>query len=263
MKHGLQLAPFGHFSDPNRLVELAQFAEESGWDGVFLWDHVLRLETRQISDPWVSLAAMATVTQRIRLGTMVTPVSRRRPIKLALEVATLDRLSQGRITLGLGLGVDSGGELTRFGEVVDPKERGDMLDEGADLLSELLQGRTVDHHGPHFEVDGVGLDDPSVQQPRPPFWFATRGEARKPVRRAARFEGIFPIEADGDCFARIVEEIATERGDLDGFDIAIQAHPDGSVPDFVDRGATWILQTWPALADPDDVAARVAAGPPR
>jgi len=244
-------------------MELAQFAEERGWDGIFVWDHVLRLETSRISDPWVSLAAMAAVTKRLRLGTLVTPLSRRRPIKLALEVATLDRLSNGRITLGLGLGVDTGGELTRFGEVVDPIERGTMLDEGVGLVADLLEGRTVDHHGAHFEAKGVGLDHPSVQHPRPPFWFATRGEARRPVRRAARFEGIFPIEVDGERFARILDEILAIRGDLDSFDIAIQAHPDGSTPDFVDRGATWLMQTWPALADPDDVLARVAAGPQR
>ncbi len=263
MKHGLQLAPFGHYSDPNRLVELARHAEECGWDGIFLWDHVLRTETRQIADPWVSLAALATTTERLRLGTLVTPLSRRRPIKLALEVATLDRLSNGRITLGLGLGVDTGGELTRFGEVVDPIQRGAMLDEGAALLSELLKGQTVDHRGTHFEANGVGLDHPSVQDPRPPFWFATRGKAGRPVRRAAHFEGIFPIEVDGERFAEIIDEIFAIRGDLDGFDIAVQAHPDGSAPAFAQRGATWLLQTWPALAGPDDVSARVEAGPQR
>ncbi len=262
LKHGLQLAPFGYFSDPNRLIELAMLAEDHGWDGIYLWDHVRRNETDAIADPWVALAAIATVTSSIRIGPLITPIVRRRPIKLATEVVTLDRLSGGRVTLGLGLGVDTSGELSRFGEVVDPRQRGAMLDEGANLVSELLTGRLVEHDGEHFRVDGARLERSPHQTPRPPIWMAARGDALKPVRRAARFEGIFPIEVNHDRLARIVDTIIAERGNLDGFDVCVQALPDGSAPPFAVLGATWLLQSFPAVADPDEVAARVAAGPP-
>ena len=108
MKHALFLPPFGALADPGRLVQHAVAAEGAGWDAIFLWDHVLRRpeEPQEIADPWVAMAAIAAATTRIRIGPMVTPITRRRPIKLARETTTLDHLSSGRLTLGLGLGVD-------------------------------------------------------------------------------------------------------------------------------------------------------------
>ena len=186
MRHAVFVAPFGPLADPHRLVDLARAVEESGWDGLFLWDHVLRQESNEILDPWVMFGAIATATERIRIGPMVTPIARRRLIKLAREVLTVDLLSQGRVTLGLGLGVDTNGELTRFAEVVDPRTRGEMLDEGIPVLADLLAGETVAHVGEHFTVDGVALEPRPAQSPRPPMWFAARADAPKPVRRAAR-----------------------------------------------------------------------------
>ncbi len=263
MHHGIFVAPFGPLADPFRLMDLARAAEESGWDGLFLWDHVLRPEADEIVDPWVSLAAMATVTDRIRMGTMVTPIVRRRPIKLAREVMTLDLLSQGRVTLGLGLGVDSGGELSRFDEIVEARARGAMLDEGADVVAALLEGKTVAHHGEFFTCDGVRLEPRPVQQPRPPIWCAARAGAVKPVRRAARFEGLFPIEVTDEQFGRTLEIVAEERGDLDGFDICVRTEIDGSPPSYADRGATWVVRSFPAIADLDDVFDIVVHGPQR
>jgi alkanesulfonate monooxygenase SsuD/methylene tetrahydromethanopterin reductase-like flavin-dependent oxidoreductase (luciferase family) len=261
--HGIFVAPFGPLADPFRLMDLARAVEESGWDGLFLWDHVLRPEADEIVDPWVSLAAMATVTKRIRMGTMVTPIVRRRPIKLAREVMTLDLLSQGRVTLGLGLGVDSGGELSRFDEIVEARARGAILDEGADIVAALLEGKTVVHHGEFLTCDGVRLEPRPVQQPRPPIWCAARAGAVKPVRRAARFEGLFPIEVSDEQFDRTLEIIAEERGDLDGFDVCVRAEVDGSPPSYADRGATWVVQSFPAIADLDTVFDVIVHGPRR
>ena len=117
MKHALTLPPFGALADPAALVEHAIAAENAGWDAVFLWDHILRRpgEPQDIADPWVAIAAIAMATSRIRIGPMVTPITRRRPIKLAREATTLDHLSRGRLTLGLGLGVDTSRELSGFG----------------------------------------------------------------------------------------------------------------------------------------------------
>lgn len=109
MKHALTIPPYGELADPSALVELSVAAEKAGWDAVFLWDHVLRRpgDPQETADPWVAMAAMAVATERVRLGPMVTPITRRRPIKLARECTTLDHLSGGRLTLGLGLGVDT------------------------------------------------------------------------------------------------------------------------------------------------------------
>jgi alkanesulfonate monooxygenase SsuD/methylene tetrahydromethanopterin reductase-like flavin-dependent oxidoreductase (luciferase family) len=140
-RRGIFLAPFGELSEPGLVAELAARAEERGWDGFFLWDHVaFHRPVRAIADPWVTLAAMAVATQRIVLGPLVTPVARRRPHKLARETVTLDRLSRGRLVLGVGLGWDRTGEFDadRYGEEGDPRARARLLDEG---LERLLAGR--------------------------------------------------------------------------------------------------------------------------
>src|SRR3954447_17090939 len=151
MRRALFIPPFDDLADVRLLAELAAEAERAGWDGLFLWDHVLRPDPpRRVADPWIALPAVAAATDRIRLGPMITPIVRRRPQKLAREVATLDHLSGGRVTLGLGLGVDTGRELSAFGEITDTVERGDVLDEGLALLRSLLSGEPVDHHGRYF-----------------------------------------------------------------------------------------------------------------
>ncbi len=262
VKHGIFIAPFGRFADPHKLVDLAATAEESGWDGVFLWDHVLRNETNEIIDAWVALGAMAAATTRIRLGPMVTPIPRRRPIKLAREILTVDLMSDGRLTVGVGSGTDSGGELSRFDEIVDARARGARLDEGLDIVAALLEGETLAHVGEHFRVDGVSLEPRPAQQPRPPIWVAARGRATKPVQRAARMEGIFPIEVDDDSFARMLDEIVAVRGDLDGFDVCLRTEYDGTIPSFADRGATWMLRGFPPVVEHEKVFAAVVHGPP-
>lgn len=264
MRHALFLPPFGELADPSVLVDIAIAAEASGWDGLFLWDHVLRpaSEPSAIADTWVALAALAAATSRIRLGPMVTPIVRRRPQKLARETVTIDHLSGGRLTLGLGLGVDSGRELSAFGEVVDAKARGAVLDEGADLLVRLWSGEVVHHAGPHFQADGVQFLPTPVQQPRIPVWFAARGDARRPVRRAARYDGLFPIEVDLDGFRRMLDVVVEERGDLDGFDVSVLAHPGVDVPAFAAAGATWAMWSFLPGEPAADVLADAAAGPP-
>ena len=124
VKRGIYVAPFEGLADPLVLAELARSAEDHGWDGFFVWDHVAyRAPTRAVADPWVALSACATATERLLLGPMVTPLSRRRVQKLARETVTLDQLSRGRLVLGVGLGSDRNGELEPFGEVVDPRAR--------------------------------------------------------------------------------------------------------------------------------------------
>ena len=244
-------------------MEAAVAAEEQGLDGVFLWDHVLRppADPAEILDPWVVIGAMATATEGVRLGPMVTPLTRRRPIKLAREAITADRLSGGRLTLGLGLGVDSGGELTRFGEIVDPAARGDRLDEGVALLTAMWSGEPVQHRGPAFTADEVTVLPRPAQQPRIPLWFAARGgSGNRPLRRAARWDGLVPIEADADRLSEMLDVVAAERGSLDGFDTMVTA---AIPPDEAERrGATWSYRSLSTHATADDLMALIKATPP-
>ena len=153
-KRGIFVAPFDELVDPGQLAELAGLAERGGWDGIFLWDHVnYRAPVRAVADPWIALAAIAYATERLRLGPMVTPLSRRRVQKVARETVTLDRLSRGRLTLGVGLGSDRNGELEPFGEVVDPRERARLLDERLERLGAFWSGE---------------FQPPPVQRPRIP-----------------------------------------------------------------------------------------------
>lgn len=252
MQHALFLPPFGPLADPTRLTEHAVAAEEAGWDAVFLWDHVLRRpdEPQEIADPWVAMAAIAVATSHIRIGPMVTPITRRRPIKLAREATTLDHLSSGRLTLGLGLGVDTSRELSGFGEITDARVRGQRLDEGVELLCSFWTGEQVDFHGEHFIADSVVVLPQPVQRPRIPLWFAARGGARKPVRRAARFDGLYPIEVDSQGLTEMLDVVRSERGSLEGFDVMVNPSPDIPYRTLEAHGVTWAV-TGPAPGGAD------------
>jgi alkanesulfonate monooxygenase SsuD/methylene tetrahydromethanopterin reductase-like flavin-dependent oxidoreductase (luciferase family) len=263
--HALNLAPFEDLSAPAALLEVAVAAEEAGWDGLFLWDHTLRPaeeEVTRLADAWSMLAAIAVTTTRMRIGPMVTPPSRRRIAVLARQSVTVDHLSDGRLTLGLGLGVDSGGELSRFGEVTDAVERGVWLDEAADALVAAWTGDPVVRHGRHVVIDDVRFLPKPVQRPRIPLWFAARGDALRPVRRAAGYDGLFAIEVDRPRLERMLDEVRRVRGDLDGFDVAIWGPPDGdpelrSVP-----GVTWMMCCPGLKVTVDEALAFATAGPP-
>jgi alkanesulfonate monooxygenase SsuD/methylene tetrahydromethanopterin reductase-like flavin-dependent oxidoreductase (luciferase family) len=243
MRHALSLPPFGELSDPSVLVDIAVAAEANGWDGVFVWDHLLRPieQATRIADPWIMMTAIAAATSRIRIGPMVTPIPRRRPLKLAREIATLDLVAGGRLTMGLGLGVDSGGELTRTAEELDPKIRGEMLDEGIGILDALLRGQHVAHEGKHYKMDGITLAPTGVQRPRVPFWLAARGANFTPLKRAAKFEGLCPTVITPDRFAEIVDYIGGIRGTLDNYDFALMVTPDHHFDEYARRGATWAI----------------------
>ncbi len=265
MKYALYLAPFNALADPRIVMDIAAAAEASGWDGLFLWDHVLRppQESLDIADPWVTLAAVATCTSSLTIGPMVTPVTRRRPQKLAREATTLDHLSNGRLVLGLGLGVDSGRELSGFGEVVDLRLRAQRLDEGAELLTLLWSGEVVTFRGEHFVADDVVFLPRPVQQPRIPLWFAARTDALAPIRRAARYDGLFPIDLDEARYRRMIDAVAEHRGSLDGFDIAVLAEPGSAVPRWAADTATWAMHDFGPQTTADEVIRVATAGPPR
>ncbi|HEY2055813.1 MAG TPA: LLM class flavin-dependent oxidoreductase [Solirubrobacterales bacterium] len=235
-KRGVFLPPFDELVDPRTIVDLARRAEASGWDGFFLWDHVnyTREGVVAVADAWIDLAAIAGATERIRLGPMVTPLSRRRIQKVARETVTLDRLSDGRLTFGVGLGVEGNGELEPFGEEVDPRKRAELLDSGLDRLTAFWAGE---------------FQPRPVQGPRIPVWVAGRWKSRRrPLERAARWNGFFPIGLPGPAaLARIGEEVAELRGDAQGaFDLVVEIAPGDAAAPWEDAGATWVLTSFDA-----------------
>jgi alkanesulfonate monooxygenase SsuD/methylene tetrahydromethanopterin reductase-like flavin-dependent oxidoreductase (luciferase family) len=226
-RRGIFVAPFEELADARLLAELAVRAEAVGWDGFFLWDHVdYRPPVTAIADPWVCMAAIAYATERVKIGPLVTPPARRRIHKLARETATLDRLSDGRLIFGAGLGSDNSGEFSKFGEEADAKARATLLDDGLEQLVAYWQG---------------GFEPRPVQQPRIPVWLAARWPNRRPVQRALKWDGVFPIEVpEPEALAGLTEEIRAVRPD-EGFDIVV-TNPPGTDPEpWGQAGATWCL----------------------
>jgi len=233
---------------------------------VFLWDHVAYREpVRAVADPWVALAAVATATERVRLGPMVTPLPRRRAVVVARQVATLDQLSAGRLTLGVGIGGDGSGELSATGEQLDARLRGAALDEALEVLARAWTGERVDHRGDHHVVDGLTLLPTPVQRPGPPVWVAVRHGNRAPLRRAARHDGVFPIEVPSpDQLAELVAEVHALRDPGRGaLDVAVGGAPGTDPADWAAAGATWWLTAFPITTTVADVRAALRDGPPR
>jgi alkanesulfonate monooxygenase SsuD/methylene tetrahydromethanopterin reductase-like flavin-dependent oxidoreductase (luciferase family) len=243
MRSGLWLPLFEELAEPGMVARLAADAEERGWHGVFVWDQLRwREPIRRVADPWITLAAIAAATEQVRLGPMVTPLARRRPAKVARETASLDRLSAGRLILGVGLGGDRfAGEFSRTGEEVDDRVRGEMLDEGLEILSAAWSGEPVNHRGKHYLVDDVRFLPRPVQRPRVPVWTAAFPGNVKPLRRAARYDGFFPVNLENvDQFARAVTTVRELRDDDSApYDIAVELPPGSDVAPYAEVGATW------------------------
>jgi alkanesulfonate monooxygenase SsuD/methylene tetrahydromethanopterin reductase-like flavin-dependent oxidoreductase (luciferase family) len=245
----LFLAPFDELVDPCLLAELAVRAEALGWDGLFLWDHVRHLPpVSAVAEPWVALSAIAAATQRLRLGPMVTPLSRRRVHKLARETVTLDHLSRGRLVMGVGLGSERTNELGPFGEVVDPRERARMLDQGLEKLSEYWGGE---------------FQPLPVQRPRIPIWVAGRWPHRRPVRRAARWDGLFPIDLPGpDQLGELADEVSQARTGNDApFDLVVEIPPGEDAAPWQAAGATWVLTGFGSQPREAEVREVIQTGP--
>ncbi|MBA2635023.1 MAG: LLM class flavin-dependent oxidoreductase [Chloroflexi bacterium] len=273
MRFGLHLPNFGPVGDPKMLASLAAEAESAGWDGFFLWDHILGdPQWREpMVDPWIALAAVACATREIRLGALVTAVPRRRPWHLARETTTLDHLSDGRLIVGVGLGFPADAEFEQFGEEGDVRRRAHRLDEGLAVMAGLWSGEPFAFDGDEYQMrETVFLPTP-LQRPRPPVWVACRWPNRAPLRRAARWDGIFPEHAGGTRLSppeltELLRYVRQHRERADQFD-AIVAGRSGELADtelaaYAAAGATWWLES----IAPDDpltaVRERISAGPP-
>jgi alkanesulfonate monooxygenase SsuD/methylene tetrahydromethanopterin reductase-like flavin-dependent oxidoreductase (luciferase family) len=270
MRSGLFLPIFDALADPLVVARLAAEAEEAGWDGVFVWDHVRwREPVIEVADAWITLAAIASATERIRVGPMVTPLARRRPVKVARESATLDRLSGGRLTLGVGLGSDEfGSEYSITGEEREPRLRARMLDESLEILSAAWSGELVRHRGEHFTVDGMRFLPRPVQRPGVPVWVAGSYGKPGPLRRAARHDGFFPINLeDPDQVAEIVAAVSDLREEAgadgtDAYEVVAALRPGADPEPYAAAGATWWLVAFPwERISLDEVRGVVHAGP--
>lgn len=267
-RFGLTLPIFGELADPVTVAGLAREAEQAGFDGVFVWDHVLYRRDPNgpqphgradlaVADPWVTLAAMAVVTSHVRLGAMVTPLARRRSQVLARQVTTLDRLSEGRLVVGVGLGGDDYGEFSVFDDEADARTRGVMLDQRLDLVRELWSGAVVASDRTHAPAHDVQFMPTPLQRPHPPIWVAGRWPHRAPRRRAAHADGWFPIDLPGpDALAQGVAVMTEHRGNVEGYDVVANGAPDTDPGPWLDAGATWWLTTFTPW---DVTAARVRA----
>jgi alkanesulfonate monooxygenase SsuD/methylene tetrahydromethanopterin reductase-like flavin-dependent oxidoreductase (luciferase family) len=269
----------GPFGDPRLLVDLAVATEEAGWDGFFLWDHLLWSDPEgHVADPTVVISAVAARTERIRIGIMVNMLARRRPAKVARETVTLDVLTGGRLTVGAGLG-SLPAEFTAFGESADPRVRAARLDESLHLLDAFWAGQPVTFHGEYLTATGVTMLPRPVQRPRIPVWCGGRWPAKPPFRRAARWDGMMPTHADyglgetmpPDELRAVIGYTLEHRTAAGPFDVALEGRTDGAAADrggrlvtsYARAGLTWWVEAlgwW--RGTPADAMNRVRQGPP-
>lgn len=278
-RFGLFFPNFGPFGDPDVLMMLASEAERSGWDGFFIWDHILfeAEDPQNVVDPWVALAGVATATQTIRLGALITPLARRRPWKVARETATLDRLSGGRLIFAAGLGFPPYAEFELFGENADNPLRAEKLDEGLEIVAGLWSGEEFGFSGNQYEIGRTRFLPTPKQQPRPPIWIAGWWPRKAPFRRAARWDGVFPELKEGAVpspqdLREIIAYVQQHRTRQDAFDVVINGYTSedtgeagSTVAPYIAEGLTW----WLERIDPtrlfsvEEARQRIAAGPPK
>jgi hypothetical protein len=254
-------------------VEYAVEAEKAGWDGFFVSEPLWGI------DAWVTLAAAAVRTQRIRLGTMLSPISRMRPWKLASETVTLDHLSGGRVILSVGLGaLDTGFEA--FGEVTDRKTRAELMDEGLEILNGLWHGQPFSYSGKHYQIKETGFfpPPPPVQKPRIPIWVVGAWPYPKSMNRVLKWDGLIPMKVvPGEQFVPITpQDILEMKAYIDqhrsvdtSFDVIMEGSTPGADPvqadaiirPYAQAGVTWWLESMWQAPSLKPVLERIQQGP--
>ncbi len=267
--------------DLETIIELAVEAEEVGWDGVFYWDGIYIEGVGPMYDPWVTLAAIATHTKRVRIGAVLTPVSRRRPWKMARETMTLDHLSHGRLILPVGLGALDDAGFTKVGEPTDRKVRAQLLDEGLEIMTGLWTGQPFSFNGQHYHLEEMTFSPPAVQTPRIPIWVVGAWPRTKSMQRVLRYDGLLPTKINPDgSFGEITPAdiqamkayITEHRTQNTPFDIVWEGETPADdrkkaasiVRPWAEAGATWWTESrWGSPVRVEEARTRIKQGPPR
>src|SRR6266566_128959 len=277
MKYGLDIPTAGTYADPRILAELAAEAEEARWDGFFIWD-VLFAESQAavpVIDPWVALAAIAMRTRRIKIGAFLTPLPRRRPWQVARETVALDLLSNGRLVFGAALGYQAR-DFAAFGEEFDARMRAEKLDEALEVLKALWSGETFSFQGKHYQVNDVCFLPKPLQVPRIPVWLAGGWPKRKPLRRAAQWDGIYLMtvnQVTGELLTpeeirEIVAYVNAHREATDPFDVAVNGETPADphkraemMQRYSEAGATWWVELEAQGESFEEYRERIRRGP--
>jgi len=279
MNYGLDIPTVGAYADPRKLAELAFEAEEAGWDGFFLWD-VLFAEGQSsipVVDPWIALAAIAMCTQRMKIGAMLTPLPRRRTWQVARQAVALDQLSHGRLVFGAGSGYQAL-DFTPFGEDFDLKIRAEKLDESLDILKGLWSGEIFSFSGKHYHIQDVIMLPKPLQSPRIPIWLAAGWPRRKPLRRAAHWDGVYLMTVNQvtnehltpEEIREIIAFVNIHRESTGPFDVAVNGETPSDnhtgseiVRPYQDAGATWWIEYEASRESFEKYRERIRQGPPR
>ena len=282
MKYGINLPNFGWFGDIDTLIEVAVEAEDAGWDGFTLWDHMLVFKQEEMVlpfvDPWIVLAAIACNTSKMKLCPLVTPLPRRRPWKVAREALTLDHLSKGRLILGVGIGAPPDVEFEYFGEESDVKVRAQQLDESLEIITGLWTGQPFSYNGEHYQLNEMTFLPKPKQTPRIPIWVGGGVPHKAPFRRAARYDGVAPVHSKWpepvtpDDLEDVLSIVELERGNLRNYDVVIcgtttpydTTKNEEILAPWKERGVTWWLEDINGMrAELDVLRERIRAGPPK
>jgi alkanesulfonate monooxygenase SsuD/methylene tetrahydromethanopterin reductase-like flavin-dependent oxidoreductase (luciferase family) len=295
LRYAIHVHLEGACADPKRIVDFAREAEDSGWDGFFVTDHLGAQGPSgalSVADPWIALAAVATATQRLRIGPMVAALPRYRPWQLALAATTLDHLSGGRLVLGVGSGTRDAQNFVPFtgpsGEVQHQRTRGHMLDEALAVIAGLWNGEPFSYAGKHYRVDGATMLPRPLQRSRIPIWVAGTWPHRRPFRRAARWDGCF-ADVEGvdwlnggimapDELREIVGYLREERrqrggsvaAEQDRFDVVIggrlpedRSRAAATLAPYAEAGLTWWVEgVLDAFGTPEELRRKICQGPP-
>lgn len=266
----------------HQYIEMAKEAEAHGWDGVFAWDDIT-VGPMDSFDAWVTLGAMAAVTERVTLGSMVFSLARRRPWKVARETVTVDRISNGRFVLPVGFGGEWDGGYSRVNtDTTDRKSRREKLDECLEILELAWTGEPVTYSGKHYQCTDLVFNPGPVSQPRIPVWTVGAWPFERSLARSARWDGVIAAHkpAEGDEFTPIPPEtiasirdwMSERRETMEGFDIIVEGVTSGTdhvanqdrLGPLAEAGATWWIESrWGDDVTGEVLLERIRQGPPR
>ena len=269
---GVYIANFGIFDSPTDYLDLAILAEQKNWDGFFLWDHTVGQRGIPASESFTTLSAIAAKTHSIKIGTTVTGLPRHKPWLLARQIATIDHISKGRFTLGIGLGGPE--EYSTFNEENQPIILKEKLEESLEIIQGLFTQKQFSYQGKHYQIKNFGFQPKPIQNPLP-IWVGGGWPHKAPMKRAARYQGVFPINGVSDDgltsndVKDILDYIKKYRDSLEEFDVVIFVYTTGKKEDddwakeYIDVGVNWLVEViYPGRGSKEDIFNRIQIGPP-